>query len=253
VAAAASALAADARADAAALSEANALSSANAAAMVASPFTSGQTVAVGDVRYSPVDMLTYRAKTAGAHTADPSADATNWARISGNVIQSELASVVSPGFVGYFAMNSPPSGYLKANGAAVSRTTYAALFTAIGTTFGAGDGSTTFALPDLRGYFVRGWDDARGIDSGRAFGSNQADSNLSHTHTGSTNTTGAHTHSANTQYTGSGTGNLIDSGRQAYAAATTSAGDHSHTLSINSDGGTESRPKNVALLACIKF
>lgn len=49
-----------------------------------------------------------------------------------------------------------PTNCLLCNGATVSRATYAELFAAIGTTFGAGDGSTTFALPDLRGKFLRG-------------------------------------------------------------------------------------------------
>lgn len=82
---------------------------------------------------------------------------------------------VPSGAVMTFAMNTAPTGWLKANGAAVSRTTYAALFSAIGTTFGVGNGSTTFNLPDLRGEFMRGWDDGRGVDSGRAFGSAQLD------------------------------------------------------------------------------
>ena len=75
----------------------------------------------------------------------------------------------------YFAGQTAPVGWLKANGAAVSRTAYAALFAAIGTTYGAGDGSTTFNLPDLRGEFMRGWDDGRGIDHGRVLGSAQGD------------------------------------------------------------------------------
>ena len=66
-----------------------------------------------------------------------------------------------------------PTGWLKCNGALLSRTTYAALFAVIGTTYGAGDGSTTFALPDLRGEFLRGLDDGRGVDGGRALGSAQ--------------------------------------------------------------------------------
>lgn len=75
------------------------------------------------------------------------------------------------GMVSAFAANSAPTGWLAANGSLVSRITYARLFSRIGTTFGAGDGSTTFALPDMRGEFVRGWDNGRGVDSGRAFGS----------------------------------------------------------------------------------
>jgi microcystin-dependent protein len=137
------------------------------------------------------------------------------------------------GMVATFAMNTPPAGWLKANGAAVSRSTYAALFTAIGTTFGVGDGSTTFNLPDLRGEFMRGWDDGRGVDSGRAFGSAQADDFLSHTHSytlpqGNTNTT-------------NGSGNTLGSANFAI------------TKTSGSTGGTETRPRNIALLACIKY
>jgi hypothetical protein len=78
-----------------------------------------------------------------------------------NAISAIAAAVPSTptGSVIWYAANAAPTGYLEADGAAVSRTTYAALFTAIGTTFGAGDGSTTFNLPDLRGEFIRGWDD----------------------------------------------------------------------------------------------
>lgn len=59
---------------------------------------------------------------------------------------------------------------------------YASLYSAIGTVYGAGDGATTFNIPDFRGYFPRGWDHSRGIDSGRAFGSAQADGYGSHNH-----------------------------------------------------------------------
>lgn len=79
------------------------------------------------------------------------------------------------GQIAYFARSTPPTGWLRANAAHVSRSTYANLFAAIGTTYGAGDGSTTFALPEGRGAVPRGWDDGRGIDSGRAFGSEQLD------------------------------------------------------------------------------
>ncbi|WP_336145552.1 phage tail protein, partial [Klebsiella pneumoniae] len=68
-------------------------------------------------------------------------------------------------------------------GAAVSRTTYAALFAVTGTVFGVGDGSTTFNLPNLRGEFVRGFDNGRGIDTSRVFGSAQSGAVESHNHT----------------------------------------------------------------------
>lgn len=184
------------------------------------------------------------------------------------------ASVSAPaGAVGLFASSSAPTGWLKANGALVSRTTYADLFAAIGTTFGAGDGSTTFALPDLRGEFLRAWDDGRGVDSGRAFGSAQGDQNKAHSHGGATASAGNHTHGLEqyrntTGFSGTSTPGLAGLTAQNTANATpgwsavpttntagavrvVSGGAHTHT--ITSDGGAEARPRNVALLACIKF
>ena len=79
-------------------------------------------------------------------------------------------------------LGAVPVGWIPADGRALSRTTYAALFAAIGTTYGSGDGSTTFNVPDLRGEFLRGWDDGRGVDSGRALGSAQAQQVQFHKH-----------------------------------------------------------------------
>jgi microcystin-dependent protein len=135
-------------------------------------------------------------------------------------------------------MSSAPTGYLKANGALISRSTYATLFAAIGTTFGAGDG-TTFALPDLRGEFLRGWDDSRGVDSGRGFGSVQADDFKSHTHAISLFGDGQDSGGAQHVY------NL--------ASPDKGAGFAEYPNFINNKGGTETRPRNIALLACIKF
>ncbi|WP_273809893.1 MULTISPECIES: tail fiber protein [unclassified Pseudomonas] len=163
------------------------------------------------------------------------------------------------GAIDFFAMSSAPAGYLKANGAAVSRTTYATLFAAIGTTFGAGDGSTTFNLPDIRGEFLRGWDDGRGVDSGRAFASGQASQNLLHDHPASTGTAGAHNHTMTWNNDGAQLGNndnsiFGDENRYGTVTMTTStAGSHTHSVIIGTSGGNESRPRNLALLACIKY
>ena len=56
----------------------------------------------------------------------------------------------------WFAGETPPEGYLVCNGAAINRSTYASLFAAIGTTFGEGDGSSTFSIPNLHGYIIEG-------------------------------------------------------------------------------------------------
>lgn len=89
--------------------------------------------------------------------------------------QSGGGAGLPSGAIAHFAMSTPPVGWLKADGSTVSRTTYAALFAAIGTLYGAGNGTTTFTLPDLRGEFIRGWDDGRGVDTGRLFASSQDD------------------------------------------------------------------------------
>lgn len=84
---------------------------------------------------------------------------TAWGTVGGDVMPS---GVILP-----YAGSTAPSGFLLAFGQAVSRTTYAALFTAIGTTYGTGDGSTTFNLPDLRGRAPRGVDNMGGTAANR--------------------------------------------------------------------------------------
>lgn len=221
-------------------------------------------------------------KKAEQSAAGSSDNISNQSDVPGATVTDALNTLAAagiPGQISAFAFNTAPDGWLKANGAAVSRTTYSDLFGAIGTTFGAGDGSTTFNVPDLRGEFLRGWDDGRGVDTGRAFGSTQQDQNKSHTHTGTAASAGAHGHSASSNSTGahthsvpavsgeSGGGSLIErskngsridqatssAGAHSHTITVNSGGDHTHTLSIDADGGTEARPRNVALLACIKY
>lgn len=238
-----------------------------------------------------------------------------------------------PGEICYFARNTAPTGFLKANGAAVSRTSYAALFaalvktstatisiaspgvvtwnshglsangpvkftttgalptgltagttyyvvgasittntfqlsataggtaintsgtqsgthTAINAPFGDGDGSTTFNLPDLRGEFLRGWDDSRAVDSNRAFGVLQLDAAQGHTHSLAINNTGGPA-SQNISVASQSLGNFASWGTATSAQ---------QPIGIVSDGtnGTprvaaETRPRNVAMLACIKY
>lgn len=99
-------------------------------------------------------------------------------------IDSNVSSAVPIGAIALWLTASPPSGWLHLNGQVVSRTTYAALFALWGTSFGAGDGSTTFGLPDVRGEFPRFWDATRGVDSGRALGSAQDEELKEHSHDG---------------------------------------------------------------------
>lgn len=142
---------------------------------------------------------------------------------------TDFTAVVLP-----FAFDIPPAGWLECNGAEISRTTYVNLFTKVGTLYGVGDGSSTFNIPDLRGEFIRGWDNGRGIDSGRVFGSFQSDELKSHAHNircnasnGNAGTTAPYSSVANFTYT--------------------------NTDDILSTGGSETRPKNTALIYCIKY
>lgn len=157
------------------------------------------------------------------------------------------------GTVQAWPSNTIPSGWLKCNGAAVSRTLYAALFNEIGTTYGAGDGSTTFNVPDLRGEFMRGLDDGRGVDSGRSIGTAQASTFASHSHTGSTDTHGGHNHAQFSNIGGSSVGAGGYSSSASANGTTGTAGAHSHAVTINASGGTETRPRNQAMHFIIKF
>lgn len=138
----------------------------------------------GDARYDPLGSA---AAAIAAHdqAADPHPEYLTDAR--GDARYDPLGSANSAlgsltGFMFPFAGASVPSGFLLANGAAVSRATYAGLFGIIGTTYGAGDGATTFNLPDTRGVGLRGFDNGRGLDPGRALGSYQGDAFAWHGH-----------------------------------------------------------------------
>jgi phage-related tail fiber protein len=157
------------------------------------------------------------------------------------------------GMVAFFLGNAAPLGWLKLNGALLSRTTYDALWAyaqasgnivtdaawlagATGS-FSQGDGSTTFRVPDARGEFLRGWDDGRGIDIGRTFGSTQSHALQSHNHTVDSYINGA----------------LGASGRPQEGTAGNSDSFSTLTSGTTGNFATETRPRNIALLACIKF
>lgn len=110
-------------------------------------------------------------------TPDPADPTQLWQALS-LLLAQVVAGVsppitVAPGIIAMHGSATPPAGWLKCNGQAVSRTTFAPLFAVIGTTWGAGDAVSTFNVPDFRGEFVRGFDDGRGIDAGRTLGSFQ--------------------------------------------------------------------------------
>ncbi len=153
---------------------------------------------------------------------------------------SQAVSLIalSVGTVVATARQATPSGFLKCNGAAISRSSYAPLFSAIGVTFGSGDGSTTFNLPDLRSEFIRGFDDGRGVDSGRVFGSAQTEDFKSHSH------------DVYIARNINNTGVADDIGERAARSSSSVA----HGVFASSlAGGSETRPRNIALNFLIKY
>ena len=93
-----------------------------------------------------------QANGAGSTVVAPT-DSTYWSQIP---TYADLVDPVPTGVVLPFGGSTVPEGFLLCNGAAISRTTYAKLFAAIGTLYGAGDGATTFNLPDMRDRFAEG-------------------------------------------------------------------------------------------------
>jgi len=177
--------------------------------------------------------------------------------------KAEVDQRAPPGMIADFYMAAAPVGWLVANGAAVSRTAYSALFSAIGTLAGPGDGVNTFNLPDFRGEFRRGWSGARGVDIGRALGSAQTDAVKDHFH-------GVGKFSSPT---GDGSDDAQLTLRNWSAAAESLSAQTTHgdlqkpRIGVISGGSStdlgtsrqvelpagETRPRNIAVLTCIKY
>lgn len=117
-----------------------------------------------------------KVKDAGITSTQLATDAVITAKIQdGAVTAAKLdaaaVSVLMPsGSLMPYAGSSAPTGYLLCDGAAISRSTYSALFALVGTTYGAGDGSSTFNIPDLRGRVIAGQDDMGGSSANRLTG-----------------------------------------------------------------------------------
>ncbi|NTB86863.1 tail fiber protein [Agrobacterium tumefaciens] len=165
-----------------------------------------------------------------------------------DALNASIAVSTPTGSVTMWTAATSPSGYLICNGAAVSRTTYAALFAVIGTIYGAGNGSTTFNLPDLRGLFVRGLDSGRGLDAGRIIGSYQDSDNKSHNH--GVNDPG-HVHGGvQNGQSSTGRSTAVDQPPAVFSFGNTWGATTGIWLSAS--GGAESRPRNLALNYIIK-
>ena len=187
-------------------------------------------------------------------------------------MDTNLGYLVPAGFVMAFAHATIPSGWLECNGAAISRTTYADLFSTIGTYYGTGDGSSTFNIPDLRGQFIRGWDHGAGNDPDAASRTNRGDSTTGdNVGTKQTDEKKEHRHKlSRTTPAGSEDGSVLlddntpflkTTGRggtsnvnyeYALAGLTEITGNEPDKGLSGKDGGNETRPKNIQMPWCIK-
>lgn len=255
-------------------------------------FVVGQFVLVASTASPAAYMhgqITAHDDVAGSLTVDVTLVSGSGTHAAWTITLSAPAQVMPAGaVVGFLGGTSAPAGWLKANGALVSRTAYAALWAyaqASGNLhteaewaggrwggFSVGDGTTTFRLPDMRGEFLRGWDDSRGVDAGRALGVAQAGQNALHSHSGTTDAGGAHGHPVLADNSGSGPNGQVSSlnggdygvggtarsrdylSTNGGGAALVGAADpHQHAFTTGASGGAEARPRNVPALMCIKF
>lgn len=198
----------------------------------------------------------------------------------GSITAAQLASSISGTFVQTGAISiwpvdgALPTGYLDCDGSAVSRTTYSELFAVYAEKYGAGDGSTTFNLPNYSGEFLRGWDNGAGVDgdaasrtdrgdgtTGDAVGTRQGSRNKAHTHgaTGLTASIASNSPIALT-YLGVTSNVTVDRNLDGSSAttsfvntstSTSPGGVHGHVATMGgstaSDGGTDGRPLNVGV------
>lgn len=157
-------------------------------------------------------------------------------------------AVLPAGIISPYGGTTEPSGWLFCYGQAVNRVTYAALFSAIGTTYGVGDGSTTFNLPDLRGRTVAGQDDMGGssanrltAQSGGLNGDTLGASGGAETHTLTSAEMPAHTHTYSW-----GTGGAQAGG--SFTAMIPAGFDNANTTSSTGSGGAHNNVQPTLVL-----
>ena len=158
------------------------------------------------------------------------------ASVSGTVVGSIIA----------WTTGTAPSGYLHCDGSGINRTTYAELFGVISTSYGTGDGSTTFNIPDYRGGFLRGFANGQSTDPDRATRTNRGDGTTGdNVGTKQADEFKGHNHSATTTAIALAGGSGLPGGNGFSAPAA--------TVTIGTSGGNETRPINTYVMWCIKF
>lgn len=239
----------------------------------------GQTASIycnGTDCFQSISTIT-NASLLGTPTAPTAAYGTNTTQIATTAFVQQAGL---PGEIKMWPTASAPTGYLMCNGQAVSRTTYAGLFALIGTTFGSGDGSTTFTLPNYVNRMPIG---AGGSYAVAATGGSADAITVAHTHTysnsGTSSAAGAHSHSisdpghthTDTSITGGGGVNFNGGGWANLTGSTTTSasgtgisingvGDHTHTYSFSgttastgSSGTNANLPPYLGVYFIIKF
>ena len=232
---------------------------------------SGLTATVASDYYSSFSSLTVGATYyVGVNGAKVTTEPTEYPITIGTAVSATRLNIsiqedkTTVGSIMAYTLGTKPNGTLLADGTLVSRTAHARLFGIIGTTYGAGDGSTTFGTPNFEGEFLRG------LDSSRTIGDVQADATA--VNGLATVIDGLHHHLMFDETLGVGytpptsTSNVTHSSPQgndySYSMSqspyptsppelgrTNTAGDHTHSLT----GDTETRPANKSVLYCIKL
>jgi hypothetical protein len=157
---------------------------------------------------------------------------------------SSSVDSVPIGTIFWFAASAAPTGYKECNGEVLSKVTYNDLWLVIGNTFSNPISANHFKIPDLRGEFVRGWSHGKaGVNTGRTFGSNEADAFQGHWHE---------------LYAQAGAANASVNSSSNGIPNTPLPADLVRNPVTDGTNGTprtasETRPRNVALLPCIKF
>ena len=180
--------------------------------------------------------------------------------------ETGVTDTIPLGTFNWFTLSTVPAGWIVADGSAITDVFPALrqLYVDAGYPYGQ-DLAGNPKLPDLRGYFVRGWDDGRGVDANRGFGTTQNSNIGAHEHSAgtlATNTTGEHSHTlygndrGNNAGQKSAPGLFVDDAERAAEDSGTirSGGAHSHTITgqTGTAGSGETRPSNIALLPCVK-
>ncbi|CAN7594462.1 phage tail-collar fiber domain-containing protein [Variovorax paradoxus] len=187
------------------------------------------------------------------------------------------------GMPGHWPSANLPAGWLVRDGSAVSRTAFAALFAVLGTTYGAGDGFTSFNVPDDRGLFDGGADLGRGMDPEMSLGARLDSTNKAHGHAVTVQQSGEHGHDVNidesgdhahglntsgvrffipfevrngegTLHQGSGTvsSGTTNAGKHRHSANATRSGSHNHGATAGASGGAHARPNARAYVPIIR-